>query len=124
MTEEEKDNRIKELEEFLETIIDNVYYYHSPIWDDAMRLLNRTDVDKKLKKWDRKDLFFDANQNPISQFQIDKNESVMSVFDIDHNEITDYKYTDFSGYLTLYGYDVESINVEFKTYNVDKDGRI
>ena len=32
MTDEEKDKRIKELEEFIENIIENVYYYGSPIW--------------------------------------------------------------------------------------------
>jgi len=41
MTEEEKDLRIKELEQFiLEYIIDNVYYYGSPLWDKGMELLN------------------------------------------------------------------------------------
>ena len=42
MTEEEKDIRIKELETFLqEDILDNVYYYHSPIWYGATELLNK-----------------------------------------------------------------------------------
>ena len=42
MTEEEKDIRIKELETFLqEDILDDVYYYHSPIWYRATELLNQ-----------------------------------------------------------------------------------
>lgn len=42
MTEEEKDIRIKELETFLqEDILDDVYYYHSPIWHRATELLNQ-----------------------------------------------------------------------------------
>jgi hypothetical protein len=41
MTEEEKDIRIMELEEFLESIIDNVYYYDSPIYREAVKLLNK-----------------------------------------------------------------------------------
>jgi hypothetical protein len=41
MSEEEKDIRIKELETFLqEDILDDVYYYHSPIWYRATELLN------------------------------------------------------------------------------------
>ena len=40
--EEEKDIRIKELETFLqEDILDDVYYYHSPIWYRATELLNQ-----------------------------------------------------------------------------------
>ncbi len=41
MTEEEKDIRIKELEEFIENIIENPYYYGSPIWEEGWKLLNK-----------------------------------------------------------------------------------
>jgi hypothetical protein len=43
MTEEEKDNRIKELEEFIENIINDVYYYGSPIWREGCKLLNKNE---------------------------------------------------------------------------------
>ena len=43
MTEEEKDNRIKELEEFIENIIKDVYYYGSPIWREGRKLLNKNE---------------------------------------------------------------------------------
>jgi len=47
--EEEKDIRIKELETFLqEDILDDVYYYHSPIWYRATELLNK-DKDEQTK---------------------------------------------------------------------------
>jgi hypothetical protein len=42
MSEEEKDHRIKELEDFIqEYIIDNVYYYHSPLYNRAIILLKQ-----------------------------------------------------------------------------------
>jgi hypothetical protein len=41
MTEEEKDNRIKELEEFLENVIEHPYMYGSPIWEEGRKLLNK-----------------------------------------------------------------------------------
>jgi len=43
MTDEEKDKRIKELEEFIENIIENVYYYGSPIWREGCELLNKNE---------------------------------------------------------------------------------
>ena len=44
MSEEEKDHRIKELENFIqECIIDNVYYYHSPLYNRAIILLKQED---------------------------------------------------------------------------------
>jgi hypothetical protein len=46
MTEEEKDNRIKELEEFLEDVIEHPYMYGSPIWEEGWELLNKTEDDK------------------------------------------------------------------------------
>jgi hypothetical protein len=41
MTEEEKDNRIKELEEFLEDVIEHPYMYGSHIWVEGWELLNK-----------------------------------------------------------------------------------
>ena len=41
MTEEEKDNRIKELEKFLEDVIEHPYMYGSPIWEEGRKLLNK-----------------------------------------------------------------------------------
>jgi hypothetical protein len=48
MTEEEKDIRIKELEEFLEDVIEHPYMYGSPIWDEGweLLLLNKDEDDK------------------------------------------------------------------------------
>jgi hypothetical protein len=46
MTEEEKDNRIKELEEFLEDVIEHPYMYGSHIWEEGWVLLNKTEDDK------------------------------------------------------------------------------
>jgi hypothetical protein len=46
MTEEEKDNRIKELEEFLENVIEHPYMYGSPIWEEGRKLLNKDEDDK------------------------------------------------------------------------------
>ena len=40
MTEEEKDNRIKELEEFLEDVIEHPYMCGSSIWEQGRKLLN------------------------------------------------------------------------------------
>ena len=40
MTEEEKDIRIKELEEFLEDVIEHPYMYGSHIWEQGRKLLN------------------------------------------------------------------------------------
>jgi hypothetical protein len=41
--EKDREIRIKELETFLqEDILDDVYYYHSPIWHRATELLNQT----------------------------------------------------------------------------------
>ena len=46
MSEEEKDHRIKELEDFIqEYIIDNVYYYHSPLYNRAIILVKQEDDD-------------------------------------------------------------------------------
>ena len=40
--EKNRETRIKELETFLqEDILDDVYYYHSPIWYRATELLNQ-----------------------------------------------------------------------------------
>ena len=40
--EKDRETRIKELETFLqEDILDDVYYYHSPIWYRATELLNQ-----------------------------------------------------------------------------------
>ena len=40
--EKDRETRIKELETFLqEDILDDVYYYHSPIWHRATELLNK-----------------------------------------------------------------------------------
>ena len=40
--EKDRESRIKELETFLqEDILDDVYYYHSPIWYRATELLNQ-----------------------------------------------------------------------------------
>lgn len=40
--EKDRETRIKELETFLqEDILDDVYYYHSPIWHRATELLNQ-----------------------------------------------------------------------------------
>jgi len=47
MTEEEKDNRIKELEEFLENVIEHPYMYGSPIWEEGRKLLNKTEDDNR-----------------------------------------------------------------------------
>jgi hypothetical protein len=41
MTEEEKDNRIKELEEFLEDVIEHPYMCGSSIWEEGRKLLNK-----------------------------------------------------------------------------------
>ena len=41
MTEEEKDVRIKELEEFIEDVIEHHYMYGSPIWEEGRKLLNK-----------------------------------------------------------------------------------
>ena len=41
MTEEEKDNRIKELEEFLEEVIEDSSMYGSHIWKEGWELLNK-----------------------------------------------------------------------------------
>ena len=41
MTEEEKDDRIKELEEFLEEVIEHPYMYGSSIWEEGRKLLNK-----------------------------------------------------------------------------------
>jgi hypothetical protein len=46
MTEKEKDNRIKELEEFLEEVIEHPYMYGSPIWEEGRKLLNKDEDDK------------------------------------------------------------------------------
>ena len=43
MTDEEKDNRIKELEEFIEDVIQNLYIFGSPIWKEGCKLLNKDD---------------------------------------------------------------------------------
>lgn len=40
MTEEEKDIRIKELEEFLEDVIEHPYMCGSSIWEQGRKLLN------------------------------------------------------------------------------------
>ena len=40
--EKDRESKIKELETFLqEDILDDVYYYHSPIWYRATELLNQ-----------------------------------------------------------------------------------
>lgn len=44
--EKQKDIRISELEDFLESIVDDVYYYHSPIYDEAVNLLNKNKNEK------------------------------------------------------------------------------
>jgi hypothetical protein len=41
MTEEEKDIRIKELEEFLEDVIEHPYMCGSSIWEEGWELLNK-----------------------------------------------------------------------------------
>ena len=41
MTEEEKDIRIKELEGFIEDVIEHPYMYGSPIWEEGRKLLNK-----------------------------------------------------------------------------------
>jgi hypothetical protein len=41
MTEEEKDIRIKELEEFLEEVIEDPSMYGSHIWKEGWELLNK-----------------------------------------------------------------------------------
>jgi len=41
MTDEEKDNRIKELEEFLENVIEHPYMCGSSIWEEGRKLLNK-----------------------------------------------------------------------------------
>ena len=47
--EKDRETRIKELETFLqEDILDDVYYYHSPIWYRATELLNK-DKDEQTK---------------------------------------------------------------------------
>jgi hypothetical protein len=43
MSDEEKDKRIKELEEFIENIIEDVYYYGLPIWREGCKLLNKNE---------------------------------------------------------------------------------
>jgi hypothetical protein len=43
MTEEEKNIRIKELEEFLEDVIEHPYMYGSPIWEEGRKLLNKNE---------------------------------------------------------------------------------
>ena len=48
MSEEEKNIRIMELEEFLQSIIDNVYYYDSPIYNEAVKLLNQNKDDRTI----------------------------------------------------------------------------
>ena len=45
MTEEEKDIRIKELEEFLEEVIEHPYMYGSSIWEQGRKLLNIEEED-------------------------------------------------------------------------------
>ncbi len=47
MTEEEKDNRIKELEEFLEDVIEHPYMFGSPIWEEGRKLLNKDEDDNR-----------------------------------------------------------------------------
>ena len=46
MTEEEKDIRIKELEEFLEEVIEHPYMCGSPIWEEGRKLLNIEEEDE------------------------------------------------------------------------------
>ena len=46
MTEEEKDNRITELEEFLEEVIEHPYMYGSYIWEQGRKLLNIEEEDE------------------------------------------------------------------------------
>ena len=41
MTEEEKDIRIKKLEEFLEEVIEDPSIYGSHIWKEGCKLLNK-----------------------------------------------------------------------------------
>ena len=41
MTEEEKDIRIKELEEFIEYVIEHPFMFGSPIWKEGCKLLNK-----------------------------------------------------------------------------------
>jgi hypothetical protein len=41
LNKEEKDNRIKELEEFLEDVIEHPYMCGSPIWEEGRKLLNK-----------------------------------------------------------------------------------
>ena len=43
MTDEEKDIRIKELEEFLEEVIEHPYMCGSSIWEEGSKLLNKDD---------------------------------------------------------------------------------
>ena len=43
MTDEEKDIRIKELEEFIEDVIENPYMFGSPIWKKGCKLLNKNE---------------------------------------------------------------------------------
>ena len=49
MTDEEKDNRIKELEEFLEEVIEHPYMYGSHIWEEGCKLLNK-DEDEQIRQ--------------------------------------------------------------------------
>ena len=44
MTEEEKDNRLKGLEEFLEDVIEHPYMYGSHIWEEGWELLNKNKI--------------------------------------------------------------------------------
>jgi hypothetical protein len=41
LNKEEKDNRIKELEEFIEGVIEHPYMFGSPIWEEGCKLLNK-----------------------------------------------------------------------------------
>ena len=48
MTEEEKDIRIKELEEFLEEVIEHPYMCGSSIWEEGWELLNKNKDEQKI----------------------------------------------------------------------------
>lgn len=39
-----KEDRIKELEDFIEEIVETTYYYGSPIWEKGMELLNKRKI--------------------------------------------------------------------------------
>jgi hypothetical protein len=73
--EKDRESRIKELETFLqEDILDDVYYYHSPIWYRATELLNKDKVMNKEQEQIIDEVYETYNKEIIRQREIQKEE--------------------------------------------------